>query len=300
MQEDLVSPCTRQRVCRVYQRNKEWTCRSCGITQTNSSTYNRRFKVCENCKRASQVTIGDKFMRFCQKCSKFEEVCLFDGERRNCRVRLARNNQLRKQRRKEEQAQNQERGEKPHTNSSDQESFQCQILPTPQTAQSITNSGQNDQIQKIPLVRTTSYVPVGDLHLAHPVSPCVQPSLFSDFQHTYVGGEQQFVLNDWNRCSVRYQPYPVLTRPDFLSFKQCKKTECGYQQVPVQSDIQEFYQHSQFLDSPKSLSVLQTKECVIRFCMKAFGRQPNQLPIEFIEQLHAVIGAGFLKKDFIQ
>ncbi|MED6109405.1 hypothetical protein PIB30_033279 [Stylosanthes scabra] len=58
--------------------------------------YNRRHKVCERHAKAPVVLVSGDRQRFCQQCSKFHELALFDDNKRSCRERLASHNERRR------------------------------------------------------------------------------------------------------------------------------------------------------------------------------------------------------------
>ncbi|MED6136508.1 hypothetical protein PIB30_056645 [Stylosanthes scabra] len=58
--------------------------------------YNRRHKVCERHAKAPVVLVSGTRQRFCQQCSKFHELALFDDNKRSCRERLASHNERRR------------------------------------------------------------------------------------------------------------------------------------------------------------------------------------------------------------
>lgn len=47
----------------------------CNEDLTNLKRYHKRHRVCDLHLRATRVRISGVFQRFCQKCSRFQEVC---------------------------------------------------------------------------------------------------------------------------------------------------------------------------------------------------------------------------------
>lgn len=61
------------------------------MASTQAKAYCLTKKVCPTCLQADAVQLpgSTALQRFCHQCGKFEDIALFDGERRTCRDRLA-------------------------------------------------------------------------------------------------------------------------------------------------------------------------------------------------------------------
>ncbi|KAG5120286.1 hypothetical protein JHK82_034706 [Glycine max] len=68
----------------------------CGADLTVAKRYHRRHKVCELHSKAPSVMVAGLRQRFCQQCSRFQELAEFDEAKRSCRRRLARHNERRR------------------------------------------------------------------------------------------------------------------------------------------------------------------------------------------------------------
>lgn len=64
-------------------------CRVEGCSATCESNYESRVRACSEHLKAERVDIEQQIYRFCQKCTKFEDVKCFDGMKRACRASLA-------------------------------------------------------------------------------------------------------------------------------------------------------------------------------------------------------------------
>ncbi|CAI7806287.1 unnamed protein product, partial [Closterium sp. NIES-53] len=75
------------------------TCRvdGCGEDLSSARSYNRRHRVCGVHTRAAAVTVDGNQQRFCQQCSRFQDMDDFEPGRRSCKQSLQYHN---KQRRK--------------------------------------------------------------------------------------------------------------------------------------------------------------------------------------------------------
>ncbi|XP_056694111.1 squamosa promoter-binding protein 1-like [Spinacia oleracea] len=69
---------------------------NCTSDMTDAKRYFRRHKVCEFHSKAPVVMVNTKHQRFCQQCSKFEDLSEFDDTKRSCRRRLAGHNERRR------------------------------------------------------------------------------------------------------------------------------------------------------------------------------------------------------------
>ena len=54
----------------------------CATSLQAEGPYSRKSKACKQHRLSLAVEIGDKLMRFCQQCSRFEDVGSFDGQNR--------------------------------------------------------------------------------------------------------------------------------------------------------------------------------------------------------------------------
>ncbi|KAF8411134.1 hypothetical protein HHK36_003673 [Tetracentron sinense] len=68
----------------------------CSTDLTDAKRYHRRHKVCELHAKASVVLVAGLRQRFCQQCSRFQELSEFDETKRSCRMRLAGHNERRR------------------------------------------------------------------------------------------------------------------------------------------------------------------------------------------------------------
>jgi hypothetical protein len=71
---------------------------NCGKSLNHHAEYYQRYRICKEHLLSSMINIGTAGPhRFCQQCGKFEHITCFDGEKRNCRVRLRKHNDRRRQ-----------------------------------------------------------------------------------------------------------------------------------------------------------------------------------------------------------
>ncbi|XP_022886678.1 squamosa promoter-binding protein 2-like [Olea europaea var. sylvestris] len=68
----------------------------CEVDLRACKKYYQRHKVCEVHSKAPEVIVSGVRQRFCQQCSRFQEVSEFDQTKRSCRMRLAGHNQRRR------------------------------------------------------------------------------------------------------------------------------------------------------------------------------------------------------------
>ncbi|KAG2697794.1 hypothetical protein I3760_07G122500 [Carya illinoinensis] len=68
----------------------------CGADLSHAKDYHRRHRVCEMHSKASKALVGNSMQRFCQQCSRFQELQEFDEGKRSCRRRLAGHNKRRR------------------------------------------------------------------------------------------------------------------------------------------------------------------------------------------------------------
>ncbi|XVF70170.1 hypothetical protein PTKIN_Ptkin11bG0139600 [Pterospermum kingtungense] len=68
----------------------------CGLDLSDAKQYHRRHKVCEIHAKAPMVVVAGIRQRFCQQCSRFQELSEFDEAKRSCRRRLAGHNERRR------------------------------------------------------------------------------------------------------------------------------------------------------------------------------------------------------------
>ncbi|CAI5483177.1 unnamed protein product [Closterium sp. Yama58-4] len=74
------------------------TCRvdGCGEDLSSARSYNRRHRVCGVHTRAAAVTVDGNQQRFCQQCSRFQDMDDFEPGRRSCRQSLQYHNKRRR------------------------------------------------------------------------------------------------------------------------------------------------------------------------------------------------------------
>jgi len=71
---------------------------NCGKSLNHHAEYYQRYRICKEHLLSPMINIGTAGPhRFCQQCGKFEHTTCFDGEKRNCRVRLRKHNNRRRQ-----------------------------------------------------------------------------------------------------------------------------------------------------------------------------------------------------------
>ena len=68
----------------------------CGISLISQAEYYQRYRICRNHLRYPAINVDGVAQRFCQQCGRFHELQFFDGDKRNCRSRLARHNSRRR------------------------------------------------------------------------------------------------------------------------------------------------------------------------------------------------------------
>lgn len=80
-------------------RGEMLSCRigSCGASLVDLKKINQRCRLCEACMRAPLLAVGGAAMRFCQQCSRLDDVANFDGARRSCRKGLMKISKRRRQ-----------------------------------------------------------------------------------------------------------------------------------------------------------------------------------------------------------
>jgi hypothetical protein len=85
-------------------KSTEKTCRVAGccvvLDPNKNRAYNIRYRLCHAHLRADKVLFGGRPMRFCQKCSRFEDVSLFNGTLRTCQMMLNRHRKRRHKKRR--------------------------------------------------------------------------------------------------------------------------------------------------------------------------------------------------------
>nr|CAB3448844.1 unnamed protein product [Digitaria exilis] len=68
----------------------------CKIDLSSAKDYHRKHKVCEAHAKAPKVVVAGLERRFCQQCSRFHGLDLFDQKKRSCRRRLSDHNARRR------------------------------------------------------------------------------------------------------------------------------------------------------------------------------------------------------------
>ncbi|KAG2488183.1 hypothetical protein HYH03_013324 [Edaphochlamys debaryana] len=74
----------------------------CGEDLTNARKYFQRYRVCERHLKAPQLSMDGRSVRFCDQCSKFHDLSMFEGNRRTCNEKLERTRQARSDKRKQQ------------------------------------------------------------------------------------------------------------------------------------------------------------------------------------------------------
>lgn len=71
---------------------------NCGKSLNHHAEYYQRYRICKEHLLSPMINIGTEGPhRFCQQCGKFEHITCFDDEKRNCRDRLRKHNDRRRQ-----------------------------------------------------------------------------------------------------------------------------------------------------------------------------------------------------------
>ncbi|XP_050218796.1 squamosa promoter-binding-like protein 7 [Mercurialis annua] len=68
----------------------------CGVDITELKGYHKRHRVCLRCATATSVLLDGEFKRYCQQCGKFHVLPDFDDDKRSCRMKLERHNEIRR------------------------------------------------------------------------------------------------------------------------------------------------------------------------------------------------------------
>ncbi len=68
----------------------------CNLGLGPQAEYYQRYRICKEHLRSAALLVDGIPQRFCQQCGKFHDLDAFDGDKRNCRARLAQHNSRRR------------------------------------------------------------------------------------------------------------------------------------------------------------------------------------------------------------
>lgn len=68
----------------------------CNVSLVQQAEYYQRYRICRDHLRSLAILVDGEPQRFCQQCGRFHELNAFDGNKRNCRARLAQHNSRRR------------------------------------------------------------------------------------------------------------------------------------------------------------------------------------------------------------
>ncbi|KAL4540352.1 hypothetical protein Ndes2526A_g03339 [Nannochloris sp. 'desiccata'] len=68
----------------------------CNLGLGPQAEYYQRYRICKEHLRSTALLVDGAPQRFCQQCGKFHDLDAFDGDKRNCRARLAQHNSRRR------------------------------------------------------------------------------------------------------------------------------------------------------------------------------------------------------------
>ena len=68
----------------------------CNLGLGPQAEYYQRYRICKEHLRTAALLVDGVPQRFCQQCGKFHDLDAFDGDKRNCRARLAQHNSRRR------------------------------------------------------------------------------------------------------------------------------------------------------------------------------------------------------------
>ncbi|EFJ44955.1 hypothetical protein VOLCADRAFT_48765, partial [Volvox carteri f. nagariensis] len=54
----------------------------CGVDLTQARKYFQRYRVCERHLKSPSLQMDGRSVRFCDQCSKFHDIIMFEGNRR--------------------------------------------------------------------------------------------------------------------------------------------------------------------------------------------------------------------------
>ncbi|GIL50839.1 hypothetical protein Vafri_6958 [Volvox africanus] len=93
----------RTRKSRLTQR-RPMRCQvdGCGADLAQARKYFQRYRVCEWHLKAPSLQMDGRSVRFCDQCSKFHEISMFEGCRRTCNEKLERTRQARSDKRRQQ------------------------------------------------------------------------------------------------------------------------------------------------------------------------------------------------------
>ncbi|XP_068646577.1 squamosa promoter-binding-like protein 3 isoform X2 [Aristolochia californica] len=82
--------CTQQQLIMCCQAD------NCNADLYEAKRYHQKHRVCESHAKAAVVLVGGIEQRYCQQCSRFQELSEFDDNKRSCRKRLTHHNERRR------------------------------------------------------------------------------------------------------------------------------------------------------------------------------------------------------------
>jgi len=68
----------------------------CDVNLGSEAEYYQRYRICREHLRSPALVVDGIAQRFCQQCGRFHNLDSFDGDKRNCRARLAQHNSRRR------------------------------------------------------------------------------------------------------------------------------------------------------------------------------------------------------------
>ncbi|XP_076931430.1 squamosa promoter-binding-like protein 12 [Bidens hawaiensis] len=68
----------------------------CNLDLASAKDYHRRHRICANHSKSPKVVVAGMERRFCQQCSRFQDLSEFDDKKRSCRRRLSAHNARRR------------------------------------------------------------------------------------------------------------------------------------------------------------------------------------------------------------
>lgn len=68
----------------------------CNVSLIQQAEYYQRYRICRDHLRSFAILVDGEPQRFCQQCGRFHLLNAFDGNKRNCRARLAQHNRRRR------------------------------------------------------------------------------------------------------------------------------------------------------------------------------------------------------------
>ncbi|GIM04963.1 hypothetical protein Vretimale_9407 [Volvox reticuliferus] len=77
----------------------------CGVDLAQARKYFQRYRVCERHLKSPSLQMDGRNVRFCDQCSKFHDISMFEGSRRTCNEKLERTRQARSDKRRQQTGQ---------------------------------------------------------------------------------------------------------------------------------------------------------------------------------------------------